>query len=328
LAAPHFDLHVYYWHGASKLLFEHTTSDKIAGMIRDCLWGDTATRIDAATVAKALQRATASQYLMLGLSNLGGGSGSVPSYKTYMGTEVEGAVRLTDSRSFTPGHALAKYTTGETRGIGSNQARVWSIGRASLNQFRDWCDQVAGCLKKSGDGRLPNVEFLASPESISNLPAKPLAMYTRWDPALLLSFTVNAVDIEVGSISFESLVLTEDKKAVTGTLRMGDDHHNEEITFTYSLATPRWHFDRTDVPSLKVDDGQEAHLTSLENTLIPIRRFSCLRTGAQLLEVVVTSRACNCRPYRRNASIPFATGPDVTFMSSLSTTMPVIPRRV
>jgi hypothetical protein len=184
-----------------------------------------------------------------------------------MGTEVEGAVRPTDSRSFTPGHALAKYATGETRGIGSNQARVWSIKRASLDQFRDWCDQVAGCLKKQGDSRLPNVEFLPAPESISKFPAKPLAVYTRWDPALQVSFRNNGTDIEVGSISFENIVLTADKKAAEGILRMGDDQRAEETLCTYSLGTPRWHFERADMPSLRVDDGQEFHWTSLANFL-------------------------------------------------------------
>src|SRR5207248_1074130 len=52
LSAPHFDLHVYYWHSGTKYLFECTTADKIASMIREALWNDAARRIDAATVAK------------------------------------------------------------------------------------------------------------------------------------------------------------------------------------------------------------------------------------------------------------------------------------
>lgn len=283
LAAPHFDLHIFYWHDSSKLLFEYTTSDKIAGMVRESLWGGAATRIDAATVAKALRQAIASQYLMFGLSNLARGSGCVPSYKTYMGTEVEGAVRPTDSRSFTPGHALARYATGETRGIGSNQARVWSIKRASLDQFRNWCDRVAGCLKKRGDSRLPNVEFLPSPESVSIFPAKPLAVYARWDPSLLVSFPVNGMNIEVGSISFEKSVLSTDKKAVKGALRMGDDQRTEETLFTYSLGTPRWHFERADMPLLRVDDGQEFHRKSVADFLDTYPPIIVLEDGSTVI---------------------------------------------
>lgn len=267
LATPCFDLHVFYWHEASKLLFEHTTSDNIAGMIRKSFWGASAVRIDAASVAKALRVGLSSQYLMFGLSNLARGSRSVPSYKTYMGTEVEGAVHPTDSRSFTPGHALAKYATGETRGIGSNQARVWSIKRAALDQFRDWCDKVATCLKKRGDSRLPNVEFLPAPQSISKFPGKPLAMYVWWDPRIMVAFQIDGARAEVGSISFERPRVSGDKKAISGIMRIGEGPCTEETAFTYSLATPTWHFERGDLPSLRVDDGQEYHLRSVAEFL-------------------------------------------------------------
>ncbi|MCK4420386.1 hypothetical protein KAW48_01215, partial [candidate division WOR-3 bacterium] len=284
LAAPHFDLHVFYWHDAAKILFEYTTSDKIAGMIRESFWGDDANRIDAASVAKALRQATASRYLMFGLSNLARGSGSVPSYKTYMGTEVEGAVRPTDSRSFTPGHALAKYATGETRGIGSNQARVWSIKRASLDQFRDWCDRVAVCLKKRGDSRLPNVEFLPAPESIAKFPAKPLAVYARWDPALLVTLRVDGTDVEVGNISFKKTAVSADKKAIVGIIRLGGSRLAEEMAFTYSLATPRWHFERDDLPSLRVDDGQEFHWRSVAEFLDSYPPIIVLEDGSTVID--------------------------------------------
>jgi hypothetical protein len=208
LVTPHFDLHVFYTEEASNLLFEYTTSDKIAGRIRKLLWGDAPKRLDAASVAKALRKTSPSQYLMFGLSNLSSGSRSLPSYKTYMGTEVEGAIRPTDARSFTPGHALTKYENGETRGIGTFQGRVWAIRRAPLADFKEWCDAVSECLNKQGDGRLPNVEFLPAPESISSFPTKPLAMYARWDPGVSVSVRVDNVDRQVGSISFERMELT------------------------------------------------------------------------------------------------------------------------
>ena len=283
LSAPHFDLHVYYWHSGTKFLFECTTADKIATKIREALWDKAAQRVDAATVAKALRQATASQYLMFGLSNLARGSRSVPSYKTYMGTEVEGAIRPSDSRSFTPGHALAKYATGETRGIGSNQARVWSIKRASLEEFKEWCDRVAGCLKKGGDGRLPNVEFLAAPEVIAKFPARPLAMYARWNPELVVSFDTSGRSVEIGNISFEQLALTTDKRAIDGVLRLGDVPQAEETGFTYSLGTPRWHFERADMPSLRVDDGQEVHWTSLAELLDAYPPIVVLEDGSTVI---------------------------------------------
>jgi hypothetical protein len=176
-----------------------------------------------------------------------------------MGTEVEGAVRPSDSRSFTPGHALAKYVTGETRGIGSNQARVWSIKRASLDQFREWCDRVAHCLKKRGDSRLPNVEFLPAPESISSFPEPPLAIYSRWDPNLRIACRIHGAEVALSRISFESITLAKNKKAISGRIQIGGDTDYEEASFKYSLTSPRWRFDGTFSSSLKVDDGQEIH---------------------------------------------------------------------
>ncbi|MBC2733641.1 MAG: DEAD/DEAH box helicase family protein [Desulfobacteraceae bacterium] len=298
LTAPHFDLHVFYWHNASKHLFEYTTSNKIAGMVRDTLWGKAVTRINAATVTKALRQASASQYLMFGLSNLSRSSGPVPSYKTYIGSEVEGAVRPTDSRSFTPGHALAKYTTGETRGVASNQARVWSIKRASLNQFKDWCDRIAGSLETEGDGRLPNVEFLPTPESISSFPEKPLSIYARWDPALIVSFRLNGKDIKVGNISFERFSLSANKKVVRGEMRMGDDEHTEVTRFNYSLSAPRWQFDRDDLPSLKVDNGREFHYKSVGEFLDTDPPVFLLQDGSTIIG------GCRYKPSLQLSSLP------------------------
>jgi len=267
LSTPHFDLHIFYWEESFKSFFEYTTSDKIASMIRESLWGKSLQRIDPASIAKALHEAESSHYLMFGLSNLARSSGSVPSYKTFMGTEVEGAVRPTDSRSFTPGHALAKYYNGETRGIGSNQARVWSIQRASLHEFKKWCNQVSKCLSKKGDGRLPNVGFLPSPESISEFSERPLAAYIRWNPKYLISIRINNKDVSIDSTSIDKLKFTSNKKAMTGTITIKGDGITDELQFTYSLIAPHWTFSRAIVPTIKIDDGQEIHQYDLASFL-------------------------------------------------------------
>jgi len=267
LSTPHFDLHVFYWQKSTEHLFEYTTSDKIAGQIRNSLWPESLRRIDAAAIAKALQDVRESQYLMFGLSNLVRGSASVPSYKTYMGKEVEGAVRPSDSRSFTPGHALAKYSNGETRGIGSNQARVWSIQRGSLADFKQWCDQVAKCLVKKGDSRLPNVEFLPAPQSLTEFPGKPLAAYVRWESTSKVTFKTSNTQKEVGSVSLEKLKLTDNKKSVTGIVAFGDANFSEQSSFRYDLVVPNWTIDRGNLPSLIVDDGEEVHFYTLEEFL-------------------------------------------------------------
>lgn len=262
LATPHFDLHVFYWNDGAKLLFEFTTADKVAGSIRESLWKRNLERIDAASVVKALDKASAVEYLMFGLSNLGQGAGSIPSYKTFMGTAVEGAIRITDARSFTPGHALARYPSGETRGIGSNQARVWSIKRASLSEFKDWCDSLAAALKRRGNFGLPKVEFLPAPETLLRFKARPIAMYSRWNPQVQLSFQDDPKNRIVDQISFDELSLS-DSRTIAGKMYLSNGLKIEGTRFTYSLLTPRWTFQRSDMPSLRVDDSNEIHMQAV-----------------------------------------------------------------
>lgn len=263
LSTPWYDLHVFYFNDKTKLLFECTTSDKIAGIIRAMLWQDSLKRLTPARITKALREAVPSRYLMFGLSNLARDSRSIPSYKTFMGSEVEGAIRPTDARSFTPGHALARYQTGETRGIGSFQGRVWSIKRGSLNEYKKWCDDVSICLAKRGDSRLPNVEFLPAPESISKYPANPLAMYSRWDPGVGLSRKITAIEYELDSVSWNDLKLSKDGRAVEGNVSISAGGYTMETSFVYALTTPSWQFDETDGLQVKVDDGQEFHWMGL-----------------------------------------------------------------
>jgi hypothetical protein len=215
-----------------------------------------------------------------------------------MGTEVEGAIRPTDSRTFICGHALAKYKTGETRGIGSNQARVWSIKRASIDQFKDWCDRVAVCIKNTGDSHLPNVEFLPSPEPIVKFKGKPLAIYMRWDPTLSVSFSLSGSNIEIESISFEKLSLSVNKEEISGTINIGEGRYAEVRSFTYSLALLSWQFTRDDIPLLRVDDGQEFHFKSVSEFLEAFPPIIILEDGSTVID------GCRFEPRRQLPSIP------------------------
>jgi hypothetical protein len=118
---------------------------------------------------------------------------------------------------------------------------------------------------------------------VSVFPAKPLAVYTRWDPSLLVTFRVNDLDIEVGSISFEKNILSADKKSIEGILRLGDDYRFVETAFSYSLGAPRWHFDQTNMPSLRLDDGQEFHWRSVSDFLDIFPPIIVLEDGSTVI---------------------------------------------
>jgi len=279
-----YDLHVLYEPYGSDLLFEYTTSDKIAAIVRKKLLTGSIQRLSPADIAKALQEAQSCQYLMFGMANVSQQSGAIPAYKTYMGNQVEGAVRPTDGRSFTPGHALARFADGMTRGIGSFQSRVWSIKRSSLDEFKDWCDTVAMSLGRKSDSRLPNVEFLASPEVIEEFPARPLALFCNWDPNLEVSVGIGRSKIKVGAISFDKPQISKDKKSIEGKLFMLRENGTEEvIPYQYTLTIPRWIWGVEFILPLRIDDGTGYQKFSLERFLDEFPPLIILDNGNTVL---------------------------------------------
>jgi len=172
-----FDLHVYHYHRAAKVLFEYTTSETIASLILDQLVTGEFEVLPANDLLKAMKGADSGDYLMVGLKNATGSGPSNPSYKTLMGSQVQAAVRPSDARIFAPGHALAWISDSETRGIASNQGRIWSMQRKHLPQFIDWCASIGGQLaKEKGLPGLPQIDFLAHPSEVSKLRQRPLAV--------------------------------------------------------------------------------------------------------------------------------------------------------
>ena len=139
-----YDLHIYYRYPAAALLFEYTSSDEIARLIRKQIGGpDDLPVLKAGELLKAMTGIADPDYLMLGLRNATGQGPAHPTYKTFMGTEVQVAVRPSDARVFAPGHALARVDEDETRGIASANGRIWSIRRSGIAGFIAWCEGLA-----------------------------------------------------------------------------------------------------------------------------------------------------------------------------------------
>ena len=181
------DLHVFYYHESQNLLFEATTSDSIAKYFRRAICHQKEPiKIQPEKVIRALQNVDASEYFMVGLRNVSGSSSLHPGYKTLMGAQVQTTVRLTDGKTFTPGHALVELSKTETRGIGTEKGRIWSAKRDRMNEFLRWCDRIASDLSHSSSIHgLPQLDFLAVPKSVNQLVERPLAI--RLKPELRLA---------------------------------------------------------------------------------------------------------------------------------------------
>lgn len=181
----HYDLHVYYYSEKKQLLFEATTNDSVARDIRGAISHESASPLAHQDIVRVMQQ-SGDNYLMVGLRNTLGQSSSHPAYKTYMGAEVQSTVRPSEGRAFAPGHALVRDLAGDTRGFGSAGSRVWSIKRTTIDEFRNWADQLATLIRTDADADqgLPQLQFLASPQPLDTIDDVPIAI--TMDPTPLL----------------------------------------------------------------------------------------------------------------------------------------------
>ena len=138
-----YDLHLFYYHEATETLFESTSaSSSLVDSIRESLVDEDVKSYGGESLVKVIQGDEDVEYQVAGLANALGSSGSLPSYKMLLGDRVEGAVRQTDAKAFTQGHAVASVD-GETVGISNDQGRVWSSGRQTIEEFIEWCQGIA-----------------------------------------------------------------------------------------------------------------------------------------------------------------------------------------
>ena len=170
-------LHVYYFERKDQLLFEATTADAVAREIRSKVVTGDCSEIAPSTLLQVMQKAATADYFMIGLRNTLGRGVSQPTYKTVMGSQVQAAVRPVEGKTFGPGHALAKVSADETRGVATGNGRVWAIQRGSVDELVEWCKELADELRKNAKvSGLPQLGFLARPDSITTIPERPLAV--------------------------------------------------------------------------------------------------------------------------------------------------------
>lgn len=177
------DLHVYFRDDRTGLLFESTNADSVAAELRASLVHRYIQRVAAERVHAALHGAENADYMMLGLRNLIPRGPAEPSYKILMGSELQAAVNRADGRSFGPGHALAKISDEETRGVAGAQARVWAVKRDAIGQFELWCTAIADSIRAGRIGTLPHLEWMASPQAATRVGSRPAGV--SLDPRLL-----------------------------------------------------------------------------------------------------------------------------------------------
>lgn len=235
LSHTRFDLHIFLLKG--EFLFEYTTSDFYCNTLKKALLDDESySRVNYDIIKKGLSDASGKDYCMIGMSNSSGVSRSNPRYKMYLGKEVQTALRIGDGRIFSAGHALARISEEETRGIALQNSRVWSICRDNLQRFKEWCISIYDLISSAeSSSSIPQMEYLADAQSIDSLPGEPITIL--FDDIL---FNSSAVTIEVDGTShrnpnsyFGSVAYDTSNRTISATLHISEE---TSVNVRYELS--------------------------------------------------------------------------------------------
>lgn len=255
-----FDLHIYYYHSESGILFENTTSGSVSEKIRNqIILKSKPQKIGGEDLFKVLNSTEEVNYLSAGMANAIGPSAAIPSYKILMGTEVQGAVNLSDERSFVRGHLFAKIGDKETRGISDAHGRVWSSKRSTIEQYLKWCSSLGTEIKKNKALQAPkNFNFFSPPKRIVRFATKPILAII--DPSVQnYDLTLNGHEkidsIEIDSIKLEILKFDSGgrRRCLNLACKLNDI---KSIGMKYDILENTWEYTYKNELTVKVDDGE------------------------------------------------------------------------
>lgn len=261
-----FDLHLFYYPSnntqlskktpkMNNLLFELTTSEKIAHRLHDAIAGDNAKDISSQKIMNLLN--FGGNFRTVGLKNVTKRGPAQPDYKTLAGPRVQTAVLPSDRMIFMMGHALRKLPK-ETRGVGTLHSKVWATRRDTVKEFMDWCDNLAIALnaKSIPGGPLS----LAISETIDTLEERPLAVYLDY------SFMGAKLTIEikkkvyVGDITptIEIKYFNKTKGTLLCEFCFGSQENNVSLFYSANAEKPWKQIDGHDLRvKLEFPDGKE-----------------------------------------------------------------------
>ncbi|MDK2954189.1 MAG: hypothetical protein PWQ27_1572 [Kosmotoga sp.] len=184
LVSTRYDLHLYHLDKRTELLFESTTREEIANVIREEIAGNYKLKPLTMSKLKRIIQDDVPEYHSIGMVNARTQSPLIPTYMSIMGRSVQSAVKSTDGRTFTAKTFLVTISDPikskkKTRiGVSGRNYRIWFTNRASIEDFKKYCEWLAEKLSKySCDKPLPGLETLSTPVTVSTFEnRKPIAI--------------------------------------------------------------------------------------------------------------------------------------------------------
>jgi len=267
------DIHVFYHIQEKRLLFEFTTSEEALNSFSKSLYNGKVKNIPYSKLYKVFSEFKQESYLMVGMKNAIMPSSFHPSYKTFIGNNVQNAIRDSEGRIFGVGHALMKKSEKDTWGLSTKKCRIWAMRRGNLDEYQAWCDELANLLTSNTEcSTLPGLSFLASTSPINKLEEMPLVIIIND-----VFFKTNLIQIDIqGNREYKNVVpniLAKSFDKATGDLicTFSVESFSCQLTMNFSKA-PLWSVQSekdVNVSLLLNGDFVKKDLESLLNELPP-----------------------------------------------------------
>lgn len=230
------DIYIIYWQQSKNLLFIHS-SDKGSEYrpLAKAIIGEDAVLINGEDVFKTFHNIDRIKLFNLGLRK---GLGNDITFQSYYGKGVQEGLSLAEEQSGINNNVFGVgFEGGEKTSIGcSRKGRIWSYSRGTINQFINWCDEIA--VKLTDDNIDPNqiLRNTIKPKKVSVRPAEyPISV--DWHHKIYESleekviFNIEGVEYDLSSIEINTYNPSEDNP-----LSFSLDTENKKIIFQLNLG--------------------------------------------------------------------------------------------
>ncbi len=231
------DIYIIYWEQSKNLLFIHS-SDKGSHYkeLANAIIGDNSILIKDEDVFKTFYNIDRVKFFNLGLRK---GLGKDITFQSYYGKGVQEGLSLAEEKSGINNNVFGVgFENGDVTSIGcSRKGRIWSYSRGTINQFLDWCDEIA--IKLTNDEIDPNdilFKNAIKPERISIRPnAYPISVdwhheiYKTIEDKVI--FNIKGMDYDLSTVELNTFNPDND-----GLLCFSLDTDTDKITFQINLS--------------------------------------------------------------------------------------------
>ena len=268
------DIYIIYWKQSHNLLFIHSSDkggfyQKLANVITE----NQSILIKGEDVFKSFHNMDRIKLFNLGLKK---GLGKDISFQAYYGKDVQDGLSLSDEISGIKNNAFGiGFENGKQTSIGcSKKGTIWSYSRGTINQFLDWCDEIAIKLTNNNINSDDFLKNTIKPRKISIRPdAYPISVdwhheiYKNIEDKVV--FNIKGLDYDLSAINI-NLLNPDNNNLLCFSL----DTDSNSIQFQLNLSEEDASFSEITTIGANVKIGSKTYsITDFFNEFPPIFWF-------------------------------------------------------